>query len=47
MNFKKLIYFFFQLNLVVLYAQDFVHPIYQNHIIADGENFEYITNDHL
>jgi hypothetical protein len=47
MNFKKLIYFFFQLNLVVLYAQDFVHPIYQNHIIVDGENFEYITNDHL
>lgn len=47
MNFNKLIYFFFQLNLVVLYAQDFVHPIYQNHIIVDGENFEYITNDHL
>lgn len=47
MNYKQLIYFFFQLNLFAFYAQDFDHPISQNHIIADGENFEYISNSHL
>ena len=47
MNYKQLIYFFFQLNLFAFYAQDFDHPISQNHIIANGENFEYISNSHL
>lgn len=47
MNYKQLIYFFFQLNLFAFYAQDFDHPISQNHIIANGENFEYLSNSHL
>ena len=47
MKFKQLIYFFFQLNLFAFYAQNIVHPITQNHIIADSVNFEYISNGHL
>ena len=47
MKFKQLIYFFFQLNIFAFYAQNIVHPITQNHIIADSVNFEYISNGHL
>ena len=47
MNYRQLIYFFFQLNFFAFYAQDFDHQISQNHMIADGDNFEYISNNHL